>query len=756
MPEEKEKEENLSLNNKKETNEEESSSSSERSISHPDAKGYMDSYSRSEYGKSTDDSETTNYRRPMSDSFKNYASDRYSKAKQDDEDEEVDEIDPVENLASSAIGAAAAGAKSKFNKGEGELVSDTFFSKYKKYIIIGGIATALFIFLILLPILLIFSKDPSKGLGDAEDENAEIVELKAKIDEVKSEISSEYGVSIDSNLILAALVAYQTNDNLDIEKQDETETIETTDSEGNSTTKEVSVMYKYIRLLAQYQIMTTTGGSCKSDTIRDIASNDSITGEKNYKCDSSASGERREKSIERGNYDDDNSGGVFYWNLIDGDFIPDYYADFINENETEEYGERDKQIHNITEDIYDYYETMEKEEEGGICSTIDASCPGVTVNGTTYPLEQYVAGVLYAEFHTTIYNEEVGKAAAIAIRSYTLDHTNNCKNTIGSSSYEQNFSSNTSTYTKYAEDTAGIVMTEEGDKIISGVYSLGNIYDCVPVGDKCKYQRCTRFADSVSSCSAKVTEFLVPRGTITYTGRDVHYGGMEPWIAKYLGEQEGYTYEKILKAFYGEDLTLSKLSGSGESSSSTTDLACGDGDYVTSDGVTFVAKNYHVYGGKGDLSDVFDFSAGNVSQCPWYAKYRAIEIVESSSLSNELKEKAKSVLLAANGNGNQWYGGTNSTLSYFQYTNDVTKPKPGSLVSWHRNTHGYGHVAIVEKVNSDGSIVISEGWNRFGADGGNSVNSIAVQTRTMTIDQVRTYGGGGTFIGYTYLLSHKR
>ena len=95
-------------------------------------------------------------------------------------------------------------------------------------------------------------------------------------------------------------------------------------------------------------------------------------------------------------------------------------------------------------------------------------------------------------------------------------------------------------------------------------------------------------------------------------------------------------------------------------------------------------------------------------------------------------------------------------MSYFKYTSDVTKPMAGSIVSWQRNSHNYGHVGIVEKVNSDGTVVISEGWNRFGADSTDSVNSIKIITRTMTIDQIKTYDGTGSFIGYTYLLSYKK
>ena len=43
-----------------------------------------------------------------------------------------------------------------------------------------------------------------------------------------------------------------------------------------------------------------------------------------------------------------------------------------------------------------------------------------------------------------------------------------------------------------------------------------------------------------------------------------------------------------------------------------------------------------------------------------------------------------------------------------------------------------------------------------GPDGADIPSNIKIVTRTMTLDEVQTYGGGGTFIGYTYLFSYKK
>ena len=77
-------------------------------------------------------------------------------------------------------------------------------------------------------------------------------------------------------------------------------------------------------------------------------------------------------------------------------------------------------------------------------------------------------------------------------------------------------------------------MTED-DKIVEAVYYLATASDCISVtGNKCKFKRCTKYAESIASCQGQVTEFIVPSGTITYTNHDIHYGGIEPYIARYL------------------------------------------------------------------------------------------------------------------------------------------------------------------------------------------------------------------------------
>lgn len=424
-----------------------------------------------------------------------------------------------------------------------------------------------------------------------------------------------------------------------------------------------------------------------------------------------------------------------------------------------------------------YYINSDKKDSGGICNVgkVYAECKGVTVSSTgkTYDLDTYISGVLDAEPGYTIEgNDELGKAWAIIIRSYTLAHTNNCTNSITASSNEQNFTDGSKKYKKYADETSGIVMTDNNE-ILEAVYSLATASDCVSVSGKCKFQRCTKYAESISSCPGEVTEFIVPSDTITYSNYDVHYGGIEPFIARYLANNENYTYDKLLKAFYGKNISLSKLTEESSSKSTTNSsssdnsikTSCNDdtGDMVEVEGVSFPQKNYDTISGKTSISELqnneyFANAGSNISQCPWYAKARALEIVNTSTLSDDLKQKATAIINQTSGNGVDWYGGINSTLgSYFAYSSDITKPKSGSIIAWSGgNGHNYGHVGIIEKVNDDGTVVLSDGWNGGGWYATDSWENVTVHTRTVTIDDLQTYDGYHAFEGYTYLFSYRK
>ena len=108
-------------------------------------------------------------------------------------------------------------------------------------------------------------------------------------------------------------------------------------------------------------------------------------------------------------------------------------------------------------------------------------------------------------------------------------------------------------------------------------------------------------------------------------------------------------------------------------------------------------------------------------QCTWWAAMRRNQIGKPVD--------------AHMGNGGQW----NDTAARLGYKVGRS-PKPGDVICFEPGVHGssghYGHVAVVEQVNSDGSILISQsgtGW-------------MAVVTQTISSAQLKANAGGVSFI----------
>ena len=434
---------------------------------------------------------------------------------------------------------------------------------------------------------------------------------------------------------------------------------------------------------------------------------------------------------------------------------------------TEEYQEFLKKF---IEEKY-YINRDDESDESDTCSVgkVYAECKGITVSATgkTYDLETYVAGVLNAEPGYTIdNNEELGKAMAITIRSYTLAHTNNCTKSIGSSSFEQNLIDssgqvNLDKYRKYADDTAGIVITDDKGIVEAVYYSLAaGECDSITNG-MCKVTLYYRY-ESGGTHVVEVPVSALPSGTL-----GAHNSGIALFAAKYQSETYGWDYKKILTEYYG-NIQLSKLTsetGTNIDNEASSSTSCNEdtGDMTTAEGVSFPSKNYDNIHQSMSISELqnnkyFANAGTNIGQCPWYAKARATEIINTSTLSDDLKKKATAVLNQTFGNGIDWYGGVNSSLgSYFAYSSDINKPMAGSIIAWSGgNGHNYGHVGIIEKVNSDGTVIMSDGWNGGGPNADDTWDNVKVETVTMTIDELRHLSGPYNFEGYTYLFSYRK
>ena len=203
-----------------------------------------------------------------------------------------------------------------------------------RYIVIG--AAPLLIILLFFPI--IFSKDTISGIGNGDDIYED---LRKEIASVMTSYSTK--VDIDGVLILATLVGY--NDAEDIDSEE-------------AISKNMDYLKKQVPILAEYQIMTTKQCDYPSNTMREIASNDGLLSEDNYNCVSyEMEGESYSLSIALGDLNDNNSGSTYYWNLIDEEFIFNFYNEYmVNPNENN--GENDEKIDEIIQEIYLYYESL--------------------------------------------------------------------------------------------------------------------------------------------------------------------------------------------------------------------------------------------------------------------------------------------------------------------------------------------------------------------------------------------------------------
>lgn len=236
--------------------------------------------------------------------------------------------------------------------------------------------------LILLFAALIFSKDTFGGMGDGTD----IYEDLRK--EIAKTMQNYKGITdIDGTLILATLIGYSDVDELD----------------DPSSSHSIAQMKSKVYDLATYQVMTTKACDYDSLTMRKIASNDDLLGEANYNCVADVEGESYKTSIEEGDYNDDNSGSVYYWNLIDEGFIFDYYNDYMIDPNNQYSNENDKKIEEIISEIYAYYEVLKEASEGN-----DYFSMYITGTGYWWPIG--------SEETTSVGDKEFAKGEPISIQ----------------------------------------------------------------------------------------------------------------------------------------------------------------------------------------------------------------------------------------------------------------------------------------------------------------------------------------------------
>lgn len=315
---------------------------------------------------------------------------------------------------------------------------------------------------------------------------------------------------------------------------------------------------------------------------------------------------------------------------------------------------------------------------------IGDECQTIIVAGEAYGLEDYVAGVISAEAYTSE-NIEALKAQAIAARTYAIARTNRCQKEIRNSSQDQNF---TSKYNEKAieaaEATKGLVLTYNSE-IFSTQYDsfyTGGDYKCDSSSCSVTYKKEPNHEEHTVSVSSS------RKGQIA----GGHGYGMSQ-VASYEMAENGSTYNQILNYFYSPGVEIYSLFGS---SSYTSGLSADATGFIKRTGPP-VQDNEHdkkYYYSSNNLS----YQGGYVGECTWYAYGRANEILNQSG--SDLKwnyaPHAKKWLQANIDAGSE----------AFSYSTDVNNPKVGAIIVW--GSDKFGHVAVVEAVNDDGTIDYSE------------------------------------------------
>lgn len=141
----------------------------------------------------------------------------------------------------------------------------------------------------------------------------------------------------------------------------------------------------------------------------------------------------------------------------------------------------------------------------------------------------------------------------------------------------------------------------------------------------------------------------------------------------------------------------------------------------------------------------YTYYRGLVSQCPWYAIARAMEIVSGSNLSEADKERKLAYLYDTHGNGKEIFGiiKNRGTFPVGQ------EPRAPAILTYGGSLTKYGHVAILEKIEN-GVATITDSRNKNGPDATDGWHAVDWRTRTMSISEMENWMY--IFQGYVYIL----
>lgn len=261
-----------------------------------------------------------------------------------------------------------------------------------------------------------------------------------------------------------------------------------------------------------------------------------------------------------------------------------------------------------------------------------------------------------------------------------------------------------SNYTAYSIQSSGITVKDKEGNVI-GKYSLSEYVETIVERDAAKYNDEIKkayaltiiskllvnvsnneivednFDSSIVTDSTKKAVASVIDLKIMKDGK-VYYSTFDFEKAQKVAPQE---YVAILKALFGDDISIEKSISDGLQLDSTT------GFYMRVEKASNVpeTESYENYYGKNKI--------GLIGECAWYATNRAKEITNTLGVSK----------WTDNGDGGTFCNlpQASNYKTCWPSRGEKCSPKQGAIISG--DFGEWGHVGIIEKVNSDGTYNLS-------------------------------------------------
>lgn len=478
-----------------------------------------------------------------------------------------------------------------------------------------------------------------------------------ELKKVQDDIKETHDICIDINLITASLTVYRSLDEaIDVEDNDGIVLDDEDDNSDDDEKKEYKKMKKQVKLLANMQLMRKnygldqklydeTGSYCinKDDQYEQyelvnsenldnykkdgIFANNGLDSsnyeliaqhdksdfgkffskksneEKNYAyyfyrpyfdedgdCNDDLPEEEIEVSI--GTYETRKE-SVYYWNLVNS-FISEYYDEYLPDDQEK----REDKIKEIADDIYLLYDEIgpSKTCATSIYAGPSSLCPnGITIEGVgTMELEDYIAGVVSNEAYASEGIEAL-KAQAVAARTYALNSTNYCQNSIANSTSAQTFTKDVNDKAREAAfSTAGEILVNKDGKIFSAMYD-SFCYDDADCPDSKKNGDGT-YTVTYTKKPYGEKHTITLSDTSQYsriTHGQGHANGMSQLVSYQLAK-EGKNYKEILAYFYSDGVQIS-LVLSPNSTEGSQIIQAPITDYLASAGTSVEELNQYIF-----------------------------------------------------------------------------------------------------------------------------------------------------------------